>query len=222
MARKLTAHDTPQLNGITECLNCTLLEQIHAFTHTSGLPKSLWGRALRHATWLKNWMATCSLDGKTPFKALYSRLPDLSAICTWGSPVLVHNANGLKLDVRAREACWLGFDVDTRAHRVFWPGPGNVTVERNVYFGTPALLEGEGRTMQVAGSEQADAPPSPSTSPAPEESDVFSHADTLTPMHTNEPELQAEPPAQPHRCTCLRKPSRIVRNIQSGEGIPAQ
>src|SRR5258708_34896550 len=76
--------------------------------------------------------------------------------------------------------------------------------------------------MQVAGSEQADAPPSPSTSPAPKESDVFSHADTPTPTHTNEPELQAEPPAQPRRSTRLRKPSCIVCNIQSREGIPAQ
>src|SRR5260370_6911472 len=76
--------------------------------------------------------------------------------------------------------------------------------------------------MQVAGSEQADAPPSPSTSPAPEESDVFSHADTLTPTHTNEPELQAEPPAQPRCSARLQKPSRIVRDIQSGEGNPAQ
>ena len=97
-----------------------------------------------------------------------------------------------------------------------------MTVERNVYFGTPAPLEGEGRTMQVAGSEQADAPPSPSTSPAPEESDVFSHADTPTPTHTNEPELQAEPPAQPRCSAHLQKPSHIVHNIQSREGIPAQ
>jgi transposase InsO family protein len=40
--RKLTMHDTPQLNGIAERLNQTLLERIRAFTHTSGLPKSLW------------------------------------------------------------------------------------------------------------------------------------------------------------------------------------
>src|SRR5260370_11738859 len=49
-ARKLTTHDTPQLNGITEHLNRTLLEQIHAFTHTSALPNSLWRKALSHAT----------------------------------------------------------------------------------------------------------------------------------------------------------------------------
>src|SRR5260370_22742382 len=51
---------------------------------------------------------------------------------------------------------------------------------------------------------------------------MFSHADTPTPTHTNEPELQAEPPAQPCCSTRLRKPSHIVRDIQSGEGIPAQ
>jgi reverse transcriptase-like protein len=167
-------------------------------------------------------MATHLLDGKTPFEALHGQSPDLSAICTWGFPVLVHNANGLKLDVHACEACWLGSDVNTRAHRVFWPGLGNVTVKWNVYFGTPALLKGEGRTMQVAGSEQADAPPSPSTLPAPKESDVFSHAETPTLTHTNESELQAEPPVQLHHSACLWKPSHIMRNIQSREGIPAQ
>src|SRR5260370_29943199 len=51
---------------------------------------------------------------------------------------------------------------------------------------------------------------------------MFSHADTPTPTHTNEPELQAEPPAQPRCSARLRKPSHIVRDIQSGEGIPAQ
>ena len=53
-ARKLTTHNTPQLNGIAECLNWTLLEWIRAFTHNSGLPLSLWGEALRYVSWLKN------------------------------------------------------------------------------------------------------------------------------------------------------------------------
>jgi transposase InsO family protein len=86
-ARKLTTHDTPQLNGIAERLNQTLLKRIRALTHTSGLPKSLWGEALRHAAWLKNWTAMRALDGKTPFKALYSQPPDLSTLWIWGSQV---------------------------------------------------------------------------------------------------------------------------------------
>jgi reverse transcriptase-like protein len=51
---------------------------------------------------------------------------------------------------------------------------------------------------------------------------MFSHAETPTPMHTNESELQAEPPAQPHHSTCLQKPSCIMHDIQLREGIPAQ
>ena len=44
--RKLTTHDTPQRNDIAERLNGMLLEQIPAFAHESGIPKSLWGKEL--------------------------------------------------------------------------------------------------------------------------------------------------------------------------------
>ena len=139
-------------------LNCTLLECIHAFSHSSGLPKSLWGKALQHATWLKNWTATHALDGKTPFKVLYGQLPDLSMLQSWGTIVLVHNAARSKLDVHPCKVCWLGLDVNARAHRVFWPGAGNVTVKCNVYFRVTALLEGEQNNLSIAGSEQAATP----------------------------------------------------------------
>jgi transposase InsO family protein len=98
-AQKLTVHDTPQLNSVAERLNRTLLERIHAFVHTSGLPKTLWGKGLRHATWLKNRTATRALDSKTPFEVLFSAPPDLSGLCLRGCPIWVHNATGLKLDV---------------------------------------------------------------------------------------------------------------------------
>jgi hypothetical protein len=52
-----------------ERLNCSLLEQIRALIHKSGLLKTLWGKALVHATWLKNETATRALDDKTPFEA---------------------------------------------------------------------------------------------------------------------------------------------------------
>jgi transposase InsO family protein len=111
--QKLTTHDTPQLNGVAKWLNRTLLERIQAFMHTSGLPKTLWGEGLRHTTWLKNRTATRTLDGKMPFEALFGAPPDLSGLCLWGCPVWVHNAAGAKLDVRARQGCWIGLDVDT-------------------------------------------------------------------------------------------------------------
>lgn len=104
MARKLTTHYTPQLNGIAEHLNLMLLDRICALGHDSGLLKTLWGEALRHMTWLKNQMATCLLDGKTPYEALYGRPPDLSALQMWGIPILVHSTDRLKLQPCACEA----------------------------------------------------------------------------------------------------------------------
>jgi len=155
-ARKLTVHDTPRLNGVAERLNRTLLERIRAFAHGSGLPKSIWGEALRHAVWLKNHTGTRALDGKTPFRALDGRPPDLSGLRVWGCRVWVHDPDRSKLDVRAREARWLGFDVDAKIHRVLWSGPGTVSVERNVYFGTSAQFEGEETVIPLRTEQPVD------------------------------------------------------------------
>ena len=197
-ARRLTTHDTPQLNGIAEQLNRTLLERIRALRHATGLPKTLWGEALRHATWLKNRTATRALDNKTPFEALYGTTPDLSDVQPWGCKVWVHDDNGSKLDARAREGRWLGFDIDARAHRVFWPNSGTVSVERNVYFASAGPLEGEDSLFQIVSSEQTAAPDTPSTSDS----------------SSSSPE-----PVQLRRSTRIRKPSRIIRDLQSGEGV---
>jgi transposase InsO family protein len=204
-ARKLTTHDMPQLNGIAERLNRTLLERIRAFAHESGLPKSLWGEALRHASWLKNRTATRALDGKTPFEALYGQPPDLQSLRIWGCPVWVHSPGGSKLDPRAKEARWLGVDVDARAHRIYWPGSGKVSVERDVYFGSSAQLEGEESSLDVP-SEGIDQPDNPSA-PLPTE--------TLTPAPDS---AKTSQPVVLRRSARNRKPSRPVRDLLSGEG----
>ena len=51
---QLTVHDTPEYNGVSECLNRTLIEKIHTMLHASSLPKFLWGEALMHSVYLKN------------------------------------------------------------------------------------------------------------------------------------------------------------------------
>ena len=43
--QKLTVHDTPQHNGVSERLNRTILEKVRAMLHASGQPKFLWGEA---------------------------------------------------------------------------------------------------------------------------------------------------------------------------------
>jgi hypothetical protein len=119
MARHLTTHNTPQLNGIAEQLNQMLLGCVHTLQHEAGLPKMLWGEALHHATWLKNHMAICTLDAKMPFEALFRTLPNLSVAHLWGCKVWVHDNTRSKLNTRMHEGWWLGFDVDSQAHRIY-------------------------------------------------------------------------------------------------------
>ena len=122
-----------------------------------------------------------------PFAALYSQPPDLSALCTWGTIVWVHNAASSKLDVHVCEAHWLSLDVNAKAHCIFWPGLGNVMVERNVYFGSTVLLKGE-QTLSIADSEQTAAPSVSISTPLPDLPEVPGATDTPLPMHISQPE----------------------------------
>ncbi len=61
-----TVHNTPEHNG-----NRTFLKKVRAMLHTSGLPKNLWGEALKHTVWLKNRTSTRALNGKTLYKMLH-------------------------------------------------------------------------------------------------------------------------------------------------------
>ena len=144
--QKLTIHDTPEHNGVAECLNHTILEKIRAMLHASGQPKFLWGEAAHHVVWLKNRTPTKALGSLTPFEVAYSRKPDLCGLCEWGSRVWVRNESKSKLGGRVNEGVWVGLDDNSKGARVFWPTKRTVTMERNIYFDkstTTDRLEGE-------------------------------------------------------------------------------
>jgi hypothetical protein len=148
-----------------------------------------------------------------PYKALYRQSPDLSNLQRWGCATWVHDTDGSKLDVYACKARWLGFDVNTRAHRVYWPDSCTISIECNVYFRSAAQLEGEQITILAAHSEQPAAPPAPLTS-APS---ALPEA-PLSPMQVQE-SMPDESPVQPHRSARLRMPLHLMHDLQSGEGI---
>ena len=68
---------------------------------------ALWGEALMHVVWLKNWTSTKSLLGRTPYEALTKEKPDLSELREWGERVWVHDPNNPKLKGRTREGRWI-------------------------------------------------------------------------------------------------------------------
>jgi len=131
---QLTVHNTPKYNGVAERFNRTAIEKVWALLHESRLPKFLWGEALQHVVYLKNHTWTKSLPDSTPHKSLTGKKPDLSNIHPWGTQVWVHDTSSSKLDSRAKEGRWIGFDQESKCHRIYWPEKRSVTVERSVTF----------------------------------------------------------------------------------------
>ena len=131
--RKLTIHNTPEYNGVSERFNRTLLERTRALLHSSKLPKNLWGETITHIVWLKNRTSTCALpEGKTPYEMLYGKKPNLENLHEWGSEVWVHTMEGKKLDGRSKLGKWVGFDEVSNGHRIYWPDKCSVTVEHSI------------------------------------------------------------------------------------------
>src|ERR1700678_2709803 len=102
--------------------------------HLSGLPKFLWGETINHAVYLKNHTGTKALDGKTPYKAFHGTKPNLQGLPEFGCKVWVHNTSGSKLDRRAVEGRWVGFDEDSSGHQIYFPKKRMVAIERSVKF----------------------------------------------------------------------------------------
>jgi hypothetical protein len=62
---EMTTANTPQHNGIAECLNCMLLKKTWAMLSNANLPESYWLKALNYAVLLHNVSPSKSL-GTTP------------------------------------------------------------------------------------------------------------------------------------------------------------
>jgi Reverse transcriptase (RNA-dependent DNA polymerase) len=165
--RRLTTHDTPQHNGVAESLNRRLLERVRAVLHHSGLPKHLWGEATLFATWLKNRTSTRVLGNATPFERLYKQKPNLAGVPEWGQRVWIHTDAGSKLDGRAVEGHWVGYDKDsTHAHRIYWPSKNSISVERNIRFAPTSVTIHTPPEVLGRPTTAGPAPPPPPLPPA--------------------------------------------------------
>jgi transposase InsO family protein len=221
-ARNLTVHDTPEHNGVAERSNRTLLERVRAMLHSSGLPKFLWGEAVKHAVYLKNRTATRALANKTPYEMAMGVKPNLSDLHEWGCKVWVHSAGGSKLDGRAAVGRWVGYDDSSSGHRIYWPDRRSVTVERSVKFSEEAAfppLEGEPGLPIFEQTSSSSIHPIP-TGPHP---NVPAPVIAVGPLGVLPGVPIVEPAVEPERTAGgrgqrVRKESDYLRRLRAGEG----
>jgi hypothetical protein len=134
MQHQMTVPYTPQQNGKAERLNRTLLERARSMLAESGLPRSLWGEAIRTANYLRN---RAPVKGKplTPWELFVGRKPDVSHLRVWGAKAFVHIPSQLrrKLDFKSEVGYLVGYAANSKGWRV-WTGGDGITISRDIYF----------------------------------------------------------------------------------------
>jgi hypothetical protein len=107
---KTTTADTPQHNGVAECLNRTLLDKSRAMLANANLPKSYWLEALNYATLLHNLSPSHSI-ATTPSEAYTGTKPDVSRLRIFGCTAHIHVPEKLqdKLSACSLPCTFLGF-----------------------------------------------------------------------------------------------------------------
>lgn len=102
---------TPELNGVAERYNRTLLDRLKPSLKNSTLHREFWSEALDYAVWTTNRSPTRTNDGfKTPIEIYEGKLPSLRHAHIFGlkGVYLRPSANREKLDDHTHECYFLG------------------------------------------------------------------------------------------------------------------
>lgn len=163
---------TPQLNGVAERYNRTLLQRMKPLLKDSPYHREFWTEALSYAVWTTNRSPTRTNDGFcTPYELYYGRLPSLKKARTSGAPgnYLIPSADRSKLGDNSRQCRFLGVLPRGDGWRVLDCLTRRVVKTRDAYFNEEAHAEGDIKTPSHPPADEfapyLDPDTSPSTSP---------------------------------------------------------
>ncbi|KAH9680676.1 hypothetical protein KPL71_026642 [Citrus sinensis] len=107
IVRHFIVRDTPQQNGVAECMNWTILEKVRCMLSNAGLGKEFWAEAVVYACHLINRLPSTAIEGRTPME-MWTGKPatDYDSLHVFGSTAYYHVKES-KLDPRAKKALFM-------------------------------------------------------------------------------------------------------------------
>ena len=100
--REITPPATPQLNGVAERVNLTLINRVKCMLVESGLPLEMWELAIRQAVYIHNRLPHKSVGMRTPFELFTGHTPDLSNIYRFGCVCYIRKTRPTELNAPQR------------------------------------------------------------------------------------------------------------------------
>ena len=143
---QLTPLGTPQLNGVSERRNRTLLDMVRSMMSQTDLPLYFWGYALGTAAFILN-RAPSKATEKTPYEIWTGKPPSLSFLNIWGCEAYVKCLTSDKLSPKFEKCIFLGYPRETKGYFFYKKCENKVFVARHGVF-----LEKEFLAKRVSGS----------------------------------------------------------------------
>src|SRR5712672_41090 len=145
----LTMPNLPQQNGKAERFNRTIMDKAMSMLHNAGLTYGFWEHAVCTATHIYNRSPIRSLKWHTPHKIWNDgHIPDISYFRVFGCKayVHIHKDDQKKLDPKAFEAIFIGYEPDSKGYRLWNKHTRSVVLSRDVTFDEsilPSLKDSE-------------------------------------------------------------------------------
>ncbi|CAL1354730.1 unnamed protein product [Linum trigynum] len=134
--QQFTPPKTPQLNGLAERMNRTLLERVMCLLSHSKLPQSFWGEALLAAVYVWNRSPSVPLKYDTPEKVWTGKEVSYKYLWVFGCMAFVHipKDERSKLDSKTRPCVFIGYGQDEFGYRFFYPIQKKLIRSRDAVF----------------------------------------------------------------------------------------
>ena len=111
---------TPEQNGVCERRNRTLMNMVRSMFSRSGLPRFLWGEALKTANYICNRTPSKSINN-TPFENWNGYKPSLNHLHVWGckAEARVYNGDNDKLEPKSESAYFIGYSEKSKGFKFY-------------------------------------------------------------------------------------------------------
>ncbi|KAJ9535406.1 hypothetical protein OSB04_un001478 [Centaurea solstitialis] len=182
---QLTPPYTPQMNGVSERRNRTLLDMVRSMMCRSSLSVSFWGHALETAAHILNKVPTKSVE-KTPYEIWTGKKPKLSFLKIWGCEVYVKRPTSEKLKPKSDKCFFVGYPKTTVGYYFYNPTENKVFVARGGDFLEGKFLNQEDTRNDVDLQEVEENDTSPIVEPVTQQEYVETQPETVEEVQTQD------------------------------------
>ncbi|KAG7553078.1 Zinc finger CCHC-type superfamily [Arabidopsis thaliana x Arabidopsis arenosa] len=133
---QFTPPKTPQLNGLAERMNRTIVERMRCLISQSGLAMTFWGEALSTVVHVLNLSPSAPLEGDIPERVWTGKNVSYGHLRVFGCKAFVHipKDERSKLEMKSRQCVFIGYGQDEFGYRFYDPVKKKLIRSRDVVF----------------------------------------------------------------------------------------